>query len=236
MTLKPSKPFGQERRVSVQAKYIAMLAPFVSTDVCRFYLNAIYIAPLDEGVVMVATDGHRMGIVRDKTGTADKPWICPVPRLIAAACMPKRNKGKDNAPQLCHFVGSVAYVTNRVWEGANPDIIGENHLAIAASSAIDGTYPQWQKVVPKETELDRKGKELLPLIPFNFNAAYLATYQTVAKAAGVDKAMVSIVVRDKASPALVFVSGIPEFIGIILPVRIDVPADLPEWLKLDGQK
>ena len=98
-------------------------------------------------------------------------------------------------------------------------------MAIAAASPIDGAYPNWSKVVPKETKLGEKGH------PFDFNPEYLADFQQISKAAGLGEPACSIVQANETDPALVFIANVPEFVGVLMPLRSDHRRSPPDWLK-----
>ena len=214
------------RNVRIKAEYLRMLAPFISQEETRYYLNGVCIAPHPEvGVLAVATDGHCMGVVHDADGSADGEWICRVPRELLAACT-KQDK-KISAALEVHFTDEVAYVAHSRADGDFfPSEIGPLHVGAFYAPAIDGKFADWRRVVPK-------GK--LRATPVTFNAKYLNHF---ARAALVrDRAArMTMFVGGKAGPAAVRFSEVPEFLGIIMPIRgIDISA-VPDWLALETTK
>lgn len=110
---------GEEMAGSFSA--LSMCAPFAGVDDARYYLNGVAV---NQGHV-VATDGHRMCIV--DVGAPKE----------AAAIIP--NKG---VRQIAQF-GENA----RLWIGPNAWRCEEEGV-VAGGKLIDGTYPDWQRIVP----------------------------------------------------------------------------------------
>lgn len=238
MTNKTSKPpFGADRKIAVQAKYIAMLAPFISTEEERRYLRGIYITPykaaLDsapKGVIMVATDGHRMGIIYDGTGAANGGFICAIPKCVELACGEEGRSIMDGAG-LCHFTGSTVAVTSKafgadIFPNDDPAILGERHIAYEHAPAINGKYPDFKGVLPPEG-IRRTGKIGIAA----YNPAYLGDFGSIAKYGGWSGGSIMVTHPDrKGSAAYVFETSVPEFVGVLMPMQAKQPK-LPDWFK-----
>lgn len=202
--------------VTVAAKYIAMLAPFISNEATRYYLNGISFEPHADGVIMVATDGHRMGVILDKDGQCDAPVIYSIDKAILAACKKKS--------EVCACFAAPDPGLCRVIDAATGDT-----RAIGAAIAIDGTYPDWTRVIPRDAEDYRAA-------PFAFNPKYLADFKAVAKYGGSEFGIVEIHVTDEKGPAVIRVAAVPEFFGLLMPMRFgDTSQRIPDWLP-DPQK
>ena len=194
-----------KRHVRVRAKHFAAAYLFASTEETRYYLNGVLVEPHpDGGVLLVATDGHRMVAIRDEEGETNGSWICAAPREIMALCR-KRAKQFGSAPGHIHFVDTSAFVTavsfcpdrdkNQEW--GDPTKIDKHHLGIAYAPAIDGTYPNWRVVfrmsepteTPSYTEL---------------NGEYLADFSRAAKIlSGGMTSAINITLFDPKGPILV---------------------------------
>ena len=201
-----------------------MLSHLMSSEETHEYLTGIYIAKHPKGgVVLVATDGHRMGVIHDADGRTDDSWICHIPKDIAAACGTRVSKGKP-AAGLCHFIDGAAYVTDTGWDGKTATDIGPNHLTITAAKPIDGTYPNWIKVVPKEAKVR--------LTAISVNPKYMADWARVSSSGGWKDAAMKILATRKMDPFFILFDRLPEFIGIQMPARGDDARDhLPEWME-----
>ncbi|RCK40460.1 hypothetical protein [Thalassospira xiamenensis] len=78
----PNNLIPGNRRITVSAKHFYAAWQFVSTEKTRYYLNGVYIEPhKDGGVLLIATDGHSMAVIRDATARfeGDKAETKPKP-------------------------------------------------------------------------------------------------------------------------------------------------------------
>lgn len=226
---------ADKRFVKFKAEYAAMLAPFVSTEEARFYLQGIGVFPhKDDGVLLVATNGHTMGVIHDSDGETNGDWICPVTPLMLQAMKADMRSAWDEddgeyqydargrIPHLLHFVGDVAYLTAAEFLGKKVDRIGKHHVLADYAPAIDGTFPEWRRVIP--TELPAPA-------PVPFNAEYLAKFGRVARIRNhLAKPLVTLFNGEREGPAVVRVDGVPEFVGVLMPVRLEPFEPLPDWL------
>jgi hypothetical protein len=58
----------------INARYYIEAGAFVTKEMSRYTLNGIRVEPHPEGgAVIVATDGHTMGIFHDREGKCDEP-------------------------------------------------------------------------------------------------------------------------------------------------------------------
>jgi DNA polymerase-3 subunit beta len=127
----------------------------VSSDQTRYYLNGIYLHALGEDLAAVATDGHRLAVktvplpagaddMPIPRGEADNPGPRAagdglaamrgviIPKDAAAAAL----KILPDSEVECELICAANLMRLRV---------GEVELI---SRLIDGTYPDWQRVVP----------------------------------------------------------------------------------------
>lgn len=110
---------------------LAATSGCIATEVTRYYLNGIFLHARGDGLIAVATDGHRLAIY-----TAGEPW--PHPDLILpanAAGLLRRALTRDDMPV------SVASGPLRM------SFIGDDWTL--HTKCIDGTYPDYARVIPK---------------------------------------------------------------------------------------
>lgn len=120
-------------------KALGFVRSFMSSEETRYYLNG---ACLD-GKVAVATDGHRMGVhpLGFDGGSLDR---CIVPRKTV---------------ELLSTLGAAKSLAVKS-KGFSKMVFGFDGLSVRTNT-IDGTFPDWQRVVPKfldeaaKVELDR---------------------------------------------------------------------------------
>lgn len=111
----------------------------VSTDETRFYLNGAYFHPDSNGALKcVATDGHRL-----------------------AVCSTKSPDGCDGFPGVIIPSKTVALI-RKLCEGCTQDVsvaISETMIRVSAgdttitSKVIDGTFPEYDRVIPKSNHI-----------------------------------------------------------------------------------
>jgi DNA polymerase III subunit beta len=139
---------------------IARVMPAISTEVTRYYLNGVCIDRVSDWTYrFVATDGHRLMI-------ADVPLPGAVGVIPDRTIMPRRFL----QTVMKHFAKAqgpvrMTYGRHRLDNGPGPDLapeptglplvgmagrVGTASLALV-SKLIDGTYPDYTRVIPKDS-------------------------------------------------------------------------------------
>ena len=134
--------FGDDRKVRFKAANAVRLLPFVGMEATRYYLHGICVERYLDGVLLVATDGRRLAMIYDESGEADGTWICELPKALAAAC-------RDACAGNLHFAGQLGHVTVPEFKG-NPADIGPRHIATVYAPPIEGLFPNFRGILPKE--------------------------------------------------------------------------------------
>ena len=194
--------FGDDRRVRFAARHAVTLVPFASKEETRYYLTGIHVEPYRDGVLLAATDGHRLGVIYDATGETNGQWICPIPKVLLQAA---RHRDADKI----HLIGRAGYVTSQFFGDDDPAAIGEQHLGVAYTGAIDGTYPNFRRVLPKKQ----------PATSLELNRRYLSEFGGKS---------IQIFAADPNEPTYVLRSGDAEFVGVQMPLR-DASSKFPDW-------
>lgn len=106
----------------------------ISTEETRYYLNGIYVQSIDGFLQTIATDGHRMGMMKIPLpeGLSEFEGII-IPRKAIAEIRKLIDSGNDNV--------SVSFSKTKI------KII--YHDIVLISKLIDGTFPDCNKLVPK---------------------------------------------------------------------------------------
>jgi hypothetical protein len=177
---------------TIDARYAFWLAPFMSTEEVRYYINGIYIEPCPKGgALLIATDGHVMGIVHDETAVVEKGVIWkPSKDLLAAG---KTANKKDD-----------------------PCVLS---LSARDGAPIDGTFPDWRRVIRGPGEV--KASQCLSL-----NPDLLKKFANALDGKGVN-----IQPTGPSDPIIVTSPGRPNFYGLVMPMRVEEPdKKLPTWM------
>lgn len=188
---------------NVDAKLFEIASRFVSTEEYRYYLQGVFIEPCEAGgVALVATDGHRMFVAYDETGVSAGAYIVQASKDVLRAC-------KKSASLWTGHEG-----------GGQPTemaTVGDDEGSATISgtvSFLDGTFPDWRRVIPTE-----KGSGFAPV-----NARYLADFakaaQDMAKARGERRCFpINVSGSLNAAPCVVsFGQNIPAF-GLLMPLH-----------------
>lgn len=201
-------------QAKIDAKYLKVLAPFIAKQDVRYYLNGLCITPHEkEGALLVATNGHVLGIAYDREAIVQKEIIV---KITADTIKHSRGTGR----------GSDRFVEIHDRLMIVDECANEIHVQ-AGDPIIDGRYPDWRRVVPRK---------LMPgLYHRTFNAEYLALAKKIA--ACVDRKYGAICwFSDPDNPDVPAALRLPkmrEFIGLIMPMAGNAEIDgLPGWLML----
>lgn len=199
-------------KVTLSIRALRAVLVAVSSEETRYYLNGINLEFTPEGVIMAATDGHRMIVLRQPYGehaaTAAHASVI-VPRDLVAKLKVKL-KTLDETTLTIGDDGKLTF-----------EHAGESF----GGSRIDGTFPDYRHVVPK----DLTGK------PAQYNPAYLADFAKARKELGADSGKnggTGPVVRyNGEGPAIVdFAHGTGfQAIGVLMPVRDRTDATYHTW-------
>lgn len=211
--------------IEVNANYFRAAAECQSTEETRYYLNGVYVAPHpDQGVVLTATDGHRLISIHDKHGKCSAAKIVKVdPKAIDAKAMSGlRRAMMSDAPQVLEdpklYVDEAGIVTIGTYRSLK-------------SCFIDGTFPDWVRVVLPVLAAAKKAE----YSPASCNQEYVASFGKIAvmlSPSGSDRGRsIRIISFTEHDPSLVRFGGIDHAFGILMPMRSAIPNELPIWMK-----
>ena len=189
---------------------LAALAPCISTESTRYYLNGIALQVRDmagrDRFTMAATDGHNMGI-------ASRPLPAGAELLPDVILARKTVALIDKAAKLAPGAESIAIEFDPAGRGAGMFRLALGPVVIQAK-VIDGTFPDWAKAFEGDllTPTDEADAPLFPeLIPGT----------PLAAMAKLDKANGGLVWTDAASGKLGTVPGDDGLLFGALNLRAD---------------
>ena len=185
-------------KVTLNIRALRATLVAVSTEETRYYLNGINLEFTPDGVVMAATDGHRMIVLRQPYGehaaTGAHASVI-VPRDLVAKLKVK-HKTLDTTDLTIGDDGRLTF-----------EHAGESY----GGSRVDGSFPDYRRVVP--TDLDGK--------PAQYDPIYLADFAKARKELGGDRTTSPIVRYNGEGPAVVdfaYETGFDAF-GVLMPLR-----------------
>jgi hypothetical protein len=196
----------------------------VSTEQTRYYLQGVYVCPAPDpanagaGVLMVATDGHRMALVHDANGRIDRGRIL---RLDPKSKALKPARGETGRILHIDAIERGRDAVARVLLGHESDC---SQVDVLSVHEIDGAFPDWTRVLPEDPV------EGIAVHSGNsFNPDYLAGFGKAFKALCGSSAF-AIAQPAKGSPAWVWSNNAPQVRFVCMPMRCESDPGRPAWL------
>lgn len=227
-----------------------------STEETRYYLNGVRIEPCPEGgVLLIATDGHRLLVFRDADGfisggsatislssimaraLSAKPWKHPGWGLMPKADHPRRRfvaVHGDRAATVDFALDPTAAISAEVAEAIIDQVRNPTALVGGfqwASAQIDGDYPDWRRVIGEPGE----GGLVVPV-----NLRVLSAVVEALSQSATETGFRLVPSRDDPEgPAFVIPYHDSPGFGVIMPMRPRLrqdafappaPPKVPSWL------
>lgn len=200
-------------KIKISRKTLLAINTFRSTDECRYTLNGICLEVTKAGRCRVlATDGRRFGGIEDGE-------VLEAPEKSGQVVF------KLNEPLLKALPKSDTVADDVVIsvDGLKIEFsaFGSNDKTKFEVEAMEGTFPKWRQVIPK-------GEQPLPVDPC-FNWRLLGGFTKAADILQSDRTA-AIQIRQKENEAmLVLIPSKPNFVGVLMPMRIQDANKAPEW-------
>ncbi|GAB4059277.1 hypothetical protein [Uliginosibacterium sediminicola] len=206
----------------IVAEFSAAMARWVSpcmpTNDIRFYLNGIHIEPLKSGGVLItATDGHRLMSAFDKEGVANRAFVVKINRESLRHCSKRESifltkRNKNLGTKIAVRGNSNLTVINGIGEEI---FIQPGHCIIDCSS-----YPKWREEgritnPPNRSDLVPAGEALV-------NMSYLTQFIKELPGNGITSPCVKLwrdgtsSVAPESSVVFVEFNQLP-LVGIVMP-------------------
>lgn len=201
-------------KLNLQARLVAAVAQFKASNDIRFYLNGVYVEPRPQGgAVIVATNGHAIGVWLDESGEIERPAILRIGAKLQAAC-----QGADTK-RLTIVDDRLAVLSN---DGTELHI-QHQQIKMSGSWEIAGKFPDYKAVI--------KIPDSHPALRSALNPEYIARIDR-ALSIGIGNKSKSVTTHQNSQhEVIVFTScAAPNFVGAIMPMRESL-TPYPAWLK-----
>lgn len=192
-------------KFGIKRKELKAVLRFAAKKDIRYYLQAVCVKQGPFGTILTATNGHMLAVFQaDKMPQPEGEAILP-----RAALEPLQGVKKQREDWL-HF-----------------EIIGANVEVLAGdesrkfSTVQDAKFPDIFRVIPDLPMGDDKPE------PARFNVDYLAEFQGASEDLTGKKITPELLQRGNTA-AMVDI-GVPEFLGVIMPVRSE-GFTYPQWI------
>ncbi len=200
--------------IKFASKHLPALMKFMAKNDLRYYLNGIHITPDPKGgAILVATDGHRILVIKDKDAVCKEDVIFSIDKGVEKYC--KASGGYVTIDPDSQRLTIFADV--------------ENELFLQPGKClIVGKFPNWQRCMPDFTKLTQASLSFT-------NPLYIAEACMIHPSRGKGYGIgCRFWQESKVSPMVVEYNSHPEYVAIIIGVRIDDAQGTEEWLKVFG--
>jgi len=199
----------------INAKYYSEAGAFTSKEESRYVLRAIRVEPHPEGgAVIIATDGHTLGLFYDADAICDESVQIEFKKEIARFCEPSTQKDKTVFVRLMQIEDGLTIV--EALSGTSYDEEPLSRIVRFFEVHAKGSFPDWRMVLPtapSESHLD-------------FNPDYLARGASGSKASpGIS------VWAEKPDAQAVVRSSREDFIAIVMPMKGFTESPYPPYVR-----
>lgn len=174
--------------ITVKKDWAEYLNRFVSTEQSRWYLNGVFFDPEENAIC--GTDGHRLGYFKQGYTASEK------------------------MPENGYIIRFEKGFFTKVKNFQDLELTIESNRVfcadIYAGEVIDGTFPNWRNVLPKDSPEEVKQIGFDPTILKDF-------------AASKRNVVCRLVFHGETNAVEVFTAVYPEFCGLIMPCRVNMP-------------
>lgn len=186
--------------ITVNAKLFRVASMFAGKNQVRTYLNGVRIEKAKEGVILVATDGHRMIVINDREGKIEgEPLTLKVTKHFIDATKKTKDERKERKI-LATSDGAVS-----VLDGEDDKVIVQYNDFVT-----DNTLPVWRKAF----NWDIKEQS-----PAGYNYRYLNDF---GKAGNELTGWGNISIKGtEDGPAIIGFYGCDYAFGVLMPVKFD---------------
>lgn len=199
--------------LKINSCFVAAVAQFMAKSDIRYYLNGIYVEPVSTGgAVIVATNGHVMGMWLDPDGRIDRPVILRTTTKLLGACTIKGAK-------YLQLVEDRLTVTDQ----KNLELFVQPNRE---KWEIEGSFPDWKRQIPKT--------EIVPTLFDGLNPAYVTLVTNALKlGTGVKERWAGGITFNQPKPSgpIIVTSNklnAENFFAVIMPLR-DSVSHQPKW-------
>ena len=207
----------------IPASYYQAVNLSRSKEETRYYLNGVFIHKSESGLVLVATDGHTLlkaelpygAFIGDDVTTDHRGLNGAILNIdVTEKAFKSKTTGElwiygDTSTGIAQFVDMCGHDDPAMYR-----------LAVTEFTIIDGTFPDYTRVVPTGEETDRDGKPF-EKANFGFDPTFMAMFHKAhVFLSGVKSAAISLTIGDPTGPALVNFSLCPALVGVLMPMRM----------------
>ena len=195
----------------IKPSVLKAFVPFCSTETTRYYICGVLIECAADSITYVATDGHKMMVHHHEIDPCEDQFIGSL--IVPNDALKKIRVNKSD---------SIGLDILQQLDGREFNL----KLSGVSFTAIDGTFPDWRRVLPAESNPERIGHA-------QFNWEYLSHFWKAAKALGLRKPAIDP--AEETFPHWINF-GDPNTFGVLMPLRNGYnPMTRPSWMTEQAQ-
>lgn len=211
-------------KITLPVKSLLALERLVGHEETRFYLTGICIEPHPvEGILLVATDGHRLGVWHEKNclvegewPTGDKADSIIVDMDKTKVQHMKLSPGRHTQRMVAVIDTEAETITIAQTEYDSMTNAFSPRVVVHDALIKGGKFPAWKKILPKLETLN--AGSIAPAS--GFNAKYLADFGYICE----PHSCINLIgTGDPIGPCYVIVNNLPQFVGVLMPMRPESP-------------
>lgn len=214
-------------KIKFNKDYLQVLAAFAGKKDVRYYLNGFHIKPHPDkrGVILTATDGHRLVTIHDEYGSTDDQYILPITSELLAAS--KKARTRDRRPlneiQIIDDKAYILFAEEDVIDWFKEEEPDETdrvyHVEYIAN--IDGIYPNTKGIF--------KSCKYEPVSTICVNPSYLGSLSKICVNSVIPQLNLMFCGIEKY---IVAVGGFNrEIVALIMPAKGEPePIELPDFV------
>jgi len=193
-------------KFNIKRKDIRAMLHLTAKKDIRYYLQGIHVVQNNRGTYLEATDGHVMGrlLVNCEPHSEQQSVVLPSEQLI------KLKGTKKTSDDWLHFTVN----------GQAVECIDGNQ--VIRFQAHDARFPDCDRVLPLVFNSEE-------IAPSNFNPDLLVRFVDVSEELWGKRQVPQVTHRGILSGVISFSHMDDHFVGVIMPIRVEGSAVVPEW-------
>ena len=211
---------NKHANLSLTAKLLPIIAPFIAKADIRYYLNAINVRPHHGGgAIICATNGHALGAIYDRDAVCEHEVILRFDGRMQQACA----AGSHDSRRVVMIGDRLAVV-----DSSDTDVYIQ-----PGNPEVEALYPRYERVIPKAETLEAglPGMFEAPVVELAQKAAAAAGKMLLRRSRGA-VGMTFYTNKEAAGSSAVFrLDCAPDFVGVLMSMRDDSKlAPTPAWV------
>lgn len=207
--------------ININRQHLKAASRIMAKQDIRYYLNGVHVEATKNETVLVATDGHRLIVLRD-THDKDTPNIVDkhVNFIIPDYIVKMLTTGRASNKLMTHI--NIEKEADNKYSAPMLNYPAHTNIEF---KGVEGTFPDYHRIIPKKVSGEAG----------SFNPKYIMDFERAAiDIRGSMRNSVWTVIHQNGpdNAAIILTPGDDSFLGIVMPFRADLTlgAPIPDWV------